>query len=329
MATLATRNLTLADVAKRLDANGKVDMVIELINESNEVTPDLVVKECNNGTTHKTTVRTGIPGGTWRVLYGGIQSEKSSTKQVVDSCGMLEALPKIDVDVVDKAGDPEGTLLSEHTAFLEGLAQEVESTIWYGDTDTNPERFMGMHPRYSVLSTDKTKSGYNVFDAGGTDADNTSIWILSHGDNSLHAIYPKGSKAGMNIDNLGKQLTIAEDASGDFLAYVTHYKWDIGLTLRDWRSCGRICNIDMSNLEAGTGAEIINLMIKVSERLRGSGRKVWYMHERVRTMLRIQMREDTNTNLTFETVEGKKVMMFDGIPIHISDKLLLTEARIV
>lgn len=330
MATNGTRNLTMADVSRRLDPDGKVAKVVELLNETNEFTPDMVVKECNDGTSHKTTVRTGIPAPTWRVIYGGVQSTKSTTKQVVDSCGMLEALPEIDCDVVDKSSDKEGTLLSEHTAHLEGLAQTVEATAWYGNTVNDPEKFMGLHPRYNVLSTSDTLSGYNVFNGGGTGADNTSIWLLSWGENTLHALYPKGSTAGLTFENLGKELVDATDSSGKFRAYVTHYKWDIGLSLRDWRSCGRICNIDVSALEAdSSAANLIKFMIKLSERVKpGGGKQVWYMHERVRTMLRIQMLNHTNTNLTFETVEGKKVMAFDAIPIHVSDQLLLTEAVI-
>ncbi len=334
MATVGTRNLTMADVAKRLAPDGKVAKVIELLNEDNELIKDMIVKECNDGTTNKTTVRTGIPSGTWRTLYSGVLSTKSSTKQVVDSTGMLEALPKIDVDVVDKSGDPAGTLLSEQLPHIEGLGQDVESTMWYGDTRTYPARFMGLSPRYDTLSTDSSLSGYNVFNGGGTGSDNTSVWLLSWGDNSLHALFPQGSTAGLSMKNMSEVggkgiLTAADDGSGDFEAYVTKYKWDIGLTLRDWRTCGRICNIDMSALEAASGAaDLITLMIRLSERVRGSGRKVFYMHKRVRTALRLQILNFTNTNVTYETVEGKKVMFFDEIPVHESEKLLLTEAKI-
>jgi hypothetical protein len=329
MSTVGTRNLTLADLSRRLDPNGKVDKVVELLSQTNEVLADMVFRECNDGTTNKTTVRTGIPNGTWRKLYGGIQSTKSSTAQVVDTCGMLEAMPKIDVDVIDKSGDPKGALLSEHTPHLEGLSQQVASTLFYGDTSNYPERFMGLHPRYNSISTDTTKSGYNILDGGGTGAGNCSIWLVSWGDTTVHALYPRGSRAGLQVENLGRQLVTADDGSGDYLAYVTHYKWDIGLAVRDWRAVGRIANIDISNLEAeSSAADLIKLMIKLSERVKGNGRRAWYMPERVRTMLRIQMLGKSNVNLTFETVEGKKVMMFDGVPVRVCDSLLLTESVI-
>jgi len=330
MATVGTRNLTLADVARRKDPSGRIAKIVELLAETNEMLDDMVVKEANDGTNNKTTVRTGIPSGTWRKLYGGIQSTKSETAQVIDSCGMLEALPKIDVDLIDKSGDPRGALLSEHVAHLEGLSQDVSQVFWYGDTTVTPEKFMGLHPRYDEYrrsAQSKLYSDYNVIHGGGSGADNTSIWLVTWGDNACHGIYPQGSVAGLQSKNLGAQLTPSDDSSGDFMAYVTHYKWDIGITVRDWRSIGRIANIDVSVLEGGTRA-LVDKMIELSERVRGSGRRVWYMNERIRTQLRLEMLKTTNVNLTFETVEGKKVMMFDGMPIRVSDQLLLTEAVI-
>jgi hypothetical protein len=336
MTTVGTRNLTLADLAKRKDPDGKIAPIVEILNDDHQTLEYATFLECNDGTNHKTTVRTGLPSGTWRQIYGGIQSSKSSTQQVMDGTGMLEALPKIDVDLIDKSTDPKAALLSEHTPHMEGLKQDVEATLFYGDTSIHPERFTGLHPRYNAYcraTPDNTKSDYNVIHGGGAGSDNTSIWLITWGDNACSFIYPKGSKAGLNYENMGKKLTTAYDASGnpagDYLAYVSHYKWDVGLTVRDWRSVGRICNIDMSNLEADSGAaDLIDLMIRLSERVKGSGKKMWVMHERVRTMLRLQMRSDSNVHLTFDTVEGRKVMHFDEVPVVVSDQLLLTESAL-
>ncbi|MGE4471078.1 MAG: major capsid protein [Desulfovibrio sp.] len=336
MATVGDMNLTLADVSRRLDPEGKVDKVVELLNQNHEVLEDMNFLECNDGTNHKTTVRTGIPEATWRLLYGGIASTKSTTKQVVDGCGMLEALPKIDVDVIDKSGDPKGALLSEHLPHLEGMRQQLESTLFYGDTSIYPERFMGLHPRYLYYcraSEDDAYSDFNVLNGGGEGADNTSIWLINWADTSCTGLYPKGSKAGLNHENLGKKLTTAYNDSGapegDYMAYVTHYKWDVGLSVRDWRAVGRICNIDYSNLASGSGAaDLIELMIRLNERVEGSGRRAWYMHPSVRTALRLQMLDKTNVNLTFDTVEGRKVLHFDEIPVRMSKKILLTESAL-
>ncbi|MGE4194715.1 MAG: major capsid protein [Pseudodesulfovibrio sp.] len=332
MVTVGSRNLTLGDLAKRQGQDGKIDKIAEILNEDHEILEDMVFKECNDGTSNKTSVRTGIPEPTWRMLYGGVKSTKSSTKQVVDSCGMLEALPKIDVDVIDKSSDPKGALLSEHVPHLEGVRQSLESSLFYDDTALHPERFSGFSPRYNAYTRateDDAYSDFNVLDGGGVGADNTSIWLVTWSDETCFGLYPKGSSAGLSSENLGKKLVTADDGSGEFLAYVTHYKWDVGLCVKDWRSVGRICNIDYSALLAEEGAaDLIKMMIRLSERIQGNGRKAWYMNPSVRTALRLQMLGKTNVNLEFDTVEGRKVLHFDETPVRASKKLLLTEATL-
>lgn len=335
MATIVgTRNLTLSDISRRLDPNGKVDKIVELLNQDHEILDDATFMACNDGTNHKHTVRTGLPAPTWRRLYGGVLSGKSATAQVKDSCGMLEALTKVDIDVVDKSGDPAGVLLSEQMPQLEGIRQAVEQTLFYGDTTTYPDRFLGLDKRYGqVAGTDETLSTFNVLNGGGVSGqtDCTSIWLVGWGENTCSMIYPQGSAGGLRVESLGKQLTVADDSSGDFQAYVTKYKWDLGLALRDWRAVGRIANIDVGNLEAeSSAADIIKLMIKLEERVMhygglGGAKFAWYMHPRVRTMLRIQALTKAQYSLTFENYEGRKVLAFGGTPIRASRQILLTE----
>ena len=97
MATLAGA-LTYADWAKRVDDGYKIATIIELLSQTNEIMIDMLVMEGNLPTGHKTTVRTGLPTATWRLLNYGIQPTKSTTAQIIDTCGNLEAESQIDVD---------------------------------------------------------------------------------------------------------------------------------------------------------------------------------------------------------------------------------------
>ena len=72
MATIGTQNPTLIDLQKRMNPNGKIAQIIEQLNQSNEIIQDMTMIECNDGTSNKTTVRTGLPDATWRMLYGGV-----------------------------------------------------------------------------------------------------------------------------------------------------------------------------------------------------------------------------------------------------------------
>ena len=62
MATVGNTYLTLADKFAQKEGNGSITKtIIELLNQSNEILDDAVVRECNSGSVHKTTVRNGLP----------------------------------------------------------------------------------------------------------------------------------------------------------------------------------------------------------------------------------------------------------------------------
>jgi hypothetical protein len=239
--------------------------------------------------------------------------------------------------VVDRSGDPAGTLLSENLPHIEAMRQTVESTLFYGDITTYPERFQGLDSRYGQSAgTDETLSTFNVItgSAAQGQTDCTSVWLVGWGDNTCHMLYPQGTTGGLMQENKGKQLVEADDSSGTFEAYVTKYKWTLGLSVRDWRAVGRIANIDVGNLEAeSSAADLVKLMIKLEERVMhygglGGARFAWYMHPRVRTMLRIQALSKAQYNLSFDTYEGRRVMKFGDTPIRVSRQLLLSETAV-
>jgi hypothetical protein len=331
MATLSSTNPTLADLASRLTADGKIDPnIVEMLTETNEVLEDMTMIEANGYTEHKTTIRSGLPAGTWRKLNYGVQPEKSRTVSVKDSLGMLETYAEADKALVDLNGNSAAWRLSEDRAFVEGMNQTQASTVFYGDASLDPERFTGLAPRYNSLSAE---NAMNIVDAGGTGSDNTSIWLVLWGPNTCHGIYPKGSAVGLQNRDLGEQ-TLFDAAGGRYQGYRTHYKWDIGLTLRDWRYVVRIANIDMSDLtkNAASGADLIDLLTQAIELIpsMGMGRPAFYMNRRLRSFLRRQIgNKVANSTLTMETVAGKKVVTFDGIPCRRTDALLGTEARVV
>lgn len=337
MATLGTRNLTMMDIAKRMDPAGKVDTIVEILNQKHEILDDANVVVCNDGTSHKTTIRTGIPTPTWKKFYKGVLSTKSSTAQVVDSCGMLKAIATVDADLVDASSDKEGVLLSEVAPHLEGMRQEAEHTLIYGDTTLNPEEFHGLDQRYNVKDgSDETLSSYNVIGCGGS-TNCTDIWLIGWGDTATSLIIPQNMNAMIKQTTHPRTLFNALDGSGQYPVYQSEYDWNVGLTVRDWKANGRLCNISVAALAAqSAAADLVSKMIELQERVQegavGVARWSWLMHPRLRTYLRLQMlgRMSTNTNvdLTFDNVAGRKVLSFGEIPIRASRKVLLTQTAI-
>jgi len=330
MATLAANNPTLIDVSKRLDPGGKIDTIVELLAQSNEVLTDMSWVEGNLPTGHKTSVRTGLPTPTWRKLYGGVQPSKSTTAQITDSCGMLEAYAEVDKALADLNGNSAAFRLSEDAAHIEAMAQEHASTLFYGNEGSEPEAFTGLAPRYNSLSAQNTD---NIIDAfSGSGGDLTSIWLCVWGPQTGFGIYPKGSQGGLQMSDKG-QVTIenVDGSGGRMEGYRTHYRWDAGLVVRDWRYFVRIANIDISEL--GTIANtknLINWMVQATERVPsfGKGRAAFYMNRTLREKLRLGILERVSSNLSWETVSGKRVMTFDDIPVRRTDALINTETRV-
>ncbi|HTE38631.1 MAG TPA: hypothetical protein VK630_19000, partial [Reyranella sp.] len=149
MATLSSTALTLAEWGTRLDPGGKTADVIELLGQTNEMLTDMLWMEANDGTSHLTTVRTGLPSSTWRLLNYGVAKSKSTTAQVRDATGMLEAYSDIDKALADLNGNTAEFRLGEDMAFMESMNQTLQAQVVYGNTLATPERFTGLGPRFN------------------------------------------------------------------------------------------------------------------------------------------------------------------------------------
>lgn len=332
MSVLATTHPTLLDVTKRLDPEGKIDTIAEILSQTNEILDDMVWLEGNLPTGHRTTVRSGLPAPTWRKLYGGVQPTKSTTVQVTDACGMLEAYAEVDKALADLNGNSAAFRLSEDRAHIEGINQEFASTLFYGNEANEPEAFTGFGARFNDQGA---SNGENILTSAATPdgTDNTSIWLVVWGPNTVHGIYPKGSKAGLDMNDKG-QVTIenVDNNGGRMEAYRTHYRWDCGLSVRDWRYVVRI-NIDQEDLvkNAASGPDLIDLMTQAVELVPSlsMGRPAFYANRTVRSFLRRQIANKVAAStLTIEQVAGKHVTMFDGIPLRRCDAITNTEAGI-
>lgn len=346
MAIVGSTALTYADWAKRVDDGYRIATIIELLSQTNEILDDMLVIEGNLPTGHKTTVRTGLPQATWRALNSGVPNAKSTTAQITDACGNLETYSVIDKDIADLNGNTAEFRMSESRAFLEGMSQQVAQAVVYGNQFINPERFTGLTPRYSTVNTASSQTANNVLDAGGTSNTNTSIWIATWGADTLHGTFPKGKVTGLQHKDMG-EWPVLDAAGNTYQAYREHFKWEIGLVLRDWRYQARIANIDVTALTGVSAANLINLLVRALYRLptapasataiqssdtpsvRGNmGRTVIYCNRVIRTYLDLQAMNKTNVLLRLEEFNGEVVTTFRGIPVRTVDALLNNEAQV-
>lgn len=338
MATLANGNLTLADWAKRTDPDGRVPVVAELLSQSNEILEDCVFKEGNLPTGERVVIRTGLPTVYWRALNQGIPSSKSTTAQVDEACGILEARSEVDKDLAMLNGNTAQFRLSEDTAFLEAMNQTQATTLFYGNPGVDPKQFLGLAARYSSLSGGNSQ---NILSAGGSGSDNTSVYLVVWGDQTVYCPFPKGSKAGLIHEDLGEQTVYNSDGTR-LQALATRYQWKNGLVVKDWRYVVRICNIDVSDLIGQTGTQaasaatnIVKLMARSLYRIpnMAMGRAAFYMNRTVHSGLSIAALDKSQYVLKIN--EGLSQfgqpyswLSFLGVPLRRVDSLLNTEAAV-
>ncbi|MFM9878718.1 MAG: major capsid protein [Rhodoglobus sp.] len=332
MAALNDTRPNYLDWVKRRDPDGGMAKIVEIMAKSMPILDDMVVVEANGPLHHRTTVRSGLPVGAWRKLNYGVPVEKGKTKQVNDVIGSLETYAEVDKMIADLNGNTAEWRMSEEKGFMEGLAQTMATTVIEGNTDTNPERFMGLAARYNSYST--AENGRMIVQsatAAATDV-NSSIWGIVWDDSSVHGLFPKGmsGSAGLKVEDLGQE-TLLDGAGGYYEGYRTHYQWMAGLSVRDWR---RACRIHVNNADIipGGGSEILNLMADAYNNLYNpnGGRLVWYTTREVKTYLDIEAMQKTNMALGQQQQDnGGPCTTFWGAPVKFLETLLsYTEARI-
>lgn len=333
MAGIGNSYLSLADKIKRENPDGTIADIIETLAQQNPIVQDMMAVECNDGTSHVTTIRTGLPEPTWKMLYQGVQPSKSTTAQVKDATGMAESWTEVDEDLLALSKDPAGLMLSEAYAQIEGMNQSVASTLFYGDQASAPAKFTGLAPRFNTLAG---TYGRQVINAGGVGSDNTSIWFVGWGENTVHALYPSGTSAGIKRIPIGVETKTNADGSV-LRVRREQLKWHIGLTVRDPRYVARVANIDVSDLstDATTGANLFRRLVdaywKLHARRVPNGQMAIYANPTILQFLDHQSREaGSKLHLSWQEngPNSEPVLTFRGIPIRETDALLNTEAAV-
>lgn len=340
MGALASAFPTLLDFAKSIDPDGKPARVAAILNQYNEILDDMVFQEGNLPTGHQVTVQKSIGTANWRLLNQGVVPRVTQTGQLTETIGMLEDRSEVDIDLAKLNGNSDAFRMQQQRPIIESFNQAIAKTLIYGDTTVNPERFVGLTPRYASKSSGTAKS--NVISAGGSGNVNTSIWLVGWGPDTVYGIFPKGSQAGLVVQDLGEQ-TIFDTQSpitGRLQAYVTRYQWKAGLAVADWRYVVRICNIDTTNLQTAgdssdTSARLLKFMsVAIDQLFSMNGvRPVFYANQLVRQYLRVIMANKANTWLPLEQWQGgsgftRPTLMFQGIPVRRCDQILNTEATV-
>jgi hypothetical protein len=337
-ATLGSTFPTLTDQLKRLDPNGSIATIAEVLTQMNPILQDMSWVEGNLPTGHRFTSRAALPALTWRKFNQGVDASKSTTDQHDETCGMLVGYSKVDAALAKLNGNEAAFRASEDLAFVQSFNNQLSSAIFYSNVATNPEQFHGLSPRLStttnnpatVTGTGPTGTGQLIkADSAASGSYQTSIWLVGWSPESVFGIFPKGSTGGLQHHDMGEQLVL-DAASKQFRAYVSEWQWQCGLAVKDFRYLARVCNIDTNNWtnDLSAGADLAMRMMDASTAIFNleSCRPVYYMSRQAYNMLSQQLVAREARWLDYLDNGGVKVPHLYGIPIRFVDSLTAVEA---
>ena len=332
MAAIGSLYPTLVDIVKRTDPNGAIAQTAELLSKVNPILDDIPYVEGNLPTGHRYTGRTALPSLGWRRFNQGIASSKSTTEQYDETCGILEGNSFVDCAIANLNGNAAQFRMDEDTAFINAMGIEIATGLFYHNTSTAPEKFLGITPRLN--STANTPAAGQIIkgDASAAGANQTSIILVGWSPQTVFGIFPKGSQAGMKMYDGGKQLIT--DVNGNrYWAWATNFTWQMGMVVKDYRYVVRVANIDTTRWKAdlSQGADLVDAMLQARAALweTNTVQPVFYMNRQTFSMLNRQLMKKATVNL-LEYVErgGNRIPAFLDIPIRIVDALVNSESLV-
>lgn len=333
MALYGDTYLDLVDVYQRQPAKQGMIPFINMLSYAQPVLQDAIVMACNKGSENVTSLLTGLPTGSWGALYQGVAKSKSNRIQVTDTTGFYESMAGVDTRLADYSNNLQQLRHEEALTHIESMSQEMTSRIWYANSAVNPEQFTGFAPRFNSLSD--VQSSQIVNGNGVAVAGSTSIWFITWGNTQSSLLYPANSMAGLKRTDHGKN--IVQDANGnDYFQFMESFKWDMGVSVRDWRYVVRIANIDIAGLQAGT-VDVYDLLQKAYYkhfgRFKKMGNTFIYCNTEVKQALDNQAVNKGGGDKYIrlrpgKDIQGEEVDMYRGYAVRECPSILNTEGLV-
>lgn len=313
--------MNFAEIAKRT-LGKELLPIAEVLMEKKPLIKDATMIEANGLYTHTFTRRASLGSGTWRGPNTGVSTTMSRTQQFQEPISLLEARSEIDEYYVRTAPSPDKFRSDEAMGIVEGMAQQVETGIFYGTGGTgDPKQPIGISTRADYDGT----SDENVWD-NGDDATGavTSLYIVQWGPRYCSLAYPRGSKSmGIEKNDLGRQLVTDPDGTNQYVALVMQFLFNFGIVIHDARNIQRICNVGTTDSSVTVDEnQIIKALNHMPDSARGA---VIYCNETVMNYFDILAKDKPNVQYGPADPFGRPTRFFRGVPIRIADAIVNTE----
>lgn len=313
MANYTQNVYNLVDVTKSLAPDNKTMLrITDLIKVNNEIQDDLQWTEGTGLTTHVMGQRVALPEIKETIDNKGYGSGKQEIRTVEESACEIGSDNPIDIRTAHRHPKPLAFRAAQDDAHIVAHSETLVNRLFNGNRATNPMQINGLYNRSEWSGTAAANPTTQILAGTGyTSSDLYDIWLVAHGTDGLRMWYPRGSIAGLKIEDKGEQRVL--DANNDpYYAYVTNFSWQFGIEINDPRNIIRIKNVK----PADTAQTLEQAMIKAinKQRIRGKN-SVFYLPRAAFDLLDI--RGLTNLNaVRYEDVFGRQTMTFRGIPVR-------------
>jgi hypothetical protein len=321
---------TMVDIANEY-ADQNLIHIANTLARTNDILADAPYQEANQIFSHKGSQDAALPSPGFRTFNTGVSPSAAKSRPVIDGLAIAEDYAEVDYEEYRIQPKKEEWRQRKDGKHIAGMGQKIATTIFYGSIGTDPASFNGLATRYAVSTTrpnGDTGWPYNVQLNGGSGSDTTSIFVVEWDPDECTLLYPRGSKAGIDFEDLGK---VTKGTTTLYEVLRSHFMWKCGLFISDDRRIQRIANIETS------GADNIfneDLLIQAITRLpsRGKNRSAIKIYTNGTMMAQMWIRLKDKSNVHFTRDQGLDgggpVLSFNGYPVRLCDAILDTETAI-
>ena len=292
----------------------------------------------NDGNGDRGEIVTIYPEGETHGYNQGWKAETAEGTGVRYVCERRSDSNEIDRDqLMDQpAADRETWRFRRDEAFSRGFAKAMVRDVLYGNPAKDPTKMLGF---FNIVTPENDAFKGRIINAGGTTANKQTEIVLIGWDPSynylFHPQHNEESTGGFQVNALPDPIRATKVTNGvqrEYWKMVTDFRWDLGLAIYDPLTVVRIANIDTTKLSKDStksgSPDLIDLMTQAVELLPDEykGRCAFYCNDTITSVLRRQINNKANVQLTPDVIAGRKVIAWDGIPVHKlgSDVLLNT-----
>ena len=338
MAVLTPTHPTASQSAKLKNPDGTAAYVIEILEEKNDFLAHMPYEMANDGTSHVVTLRDSVPTPDWFKPGYGILPKFGTFRQIPFRAGAMRSVCEIPKDLV--SSDME-EMKQQAKAHIQGMNNEMANAVFYGNQAVNDNQFTGLTPWYDKKTFENKDA---IIDAGGTGSNLRSIWVIGWGPETVAGFYPSNrGEMGIQVDDMGLTDDQTADVEGNSSAgkvgrqpvFRTYYSWSLGVSLKDWRYCIRIANLDPQDYKevpTGTEPKLLSLVNRALVRLRdrrGISPAIYADRNTIEWMSVQRTEKVAQSTLTQEDVFGRgMVTVADGVPVYPTDALAVNEGQV-